>query len=303
MEDHRAEPRNKPPQLETNGLYDKPTLVSNVETFAWVPSILLHGGAWYRDLGVNGAKGARFFSLSGDVNRPGVFEVPSGITLRELIDLAGGLRARQRLKAFAASGPSGGFLPAAAQEEAPRSLRRPARGARAETPRGGGPPPSDTDYDILDLELDLQTMREMGLMLGAGLVAYGQFADILDQAVNATEFFRNESCGKCVPCRLGSQKMTELGNNIRDQRYDEQSFRPVEGLMTELQRTMEMSSICGLGMVVGNPLTTAIQSFRQDVSRYLRPGDVTTMPDADIFATSDMKLLTSDMKLLQERSR
>ena len=146
-------------------------------------------------------------------------------------------------------------------------------------------------------------MREMGLMLGAGLVVYGQFADILDQAVNATEFFRNESCGKCVPCRLGSQKMTELGNNIRDQRYDEQSFRPVEGLMAELQRTMEMSSICGLGMVVGNPLTTAIQSFRQDVSRYLRPGDVMTMPDADIFATSDMKLLTSDMKLLQERSR
>jgi formate dehydrogenase beta subunit len=304
MEDHRAEPRNKPPQLETNGLYDKPTLVSNVETFAWVPSILLHGGAWYRDLGVNGAKGARFFSLSGDVNRPGVFEVPSGITLRELIDLAGGLRAGQRLKAFAASGPSGGFLPARLpKKKLPEAFAARLAARERKHHEEGGPPPSDTDYDILDLELDLQTMREIGLMLGAGLVVYGQFADILDQAVNATEFFRNESCGKCVPCRLGSQKMTELGNNIRDQRYDEQSFRPVEGLMTELQRTMEMSSICGLGMVVGNPLTTAIRSFRQDVSRYLRPGDVMTMPDADIFATSDMKLLTSDMTLLQERSR
>ena len=139
-------------------------------------------------------------------------------------------------------------------------------------------------------------MREMGLMLGAGLVVYGQFADILDQAVNATEFFRNESCGKCVPCRLGSQKMAELGNHIRDQRYNEQSFRPVEGLMTELQRTMEMSSICGLGMVAGNPLITALRSFRQDVNRYLRPGDIMTMPDADV-------LTTSDMRFLQEKTR
>jgi len=299
MEDHRGEPRNKPPQLETNGLYDKPTLVSNVETFAWVPSILVNGGAWYRDLGVNGAKGARFYSLSGDVNRPGVFEVPSGITLGELIELAGGMRAKQRLKAFAPSGPSGGFLPARLPRPKGKASQ-PFLDRLAERERkrheAGGPAPSKTDYDLLDLELDLQTMRDMGLMLGAGVVVYGQFADIFDQAVNCTEFYRNESCGKCVPCRIGSQKMTELGNNIRDQQYDEQSFRPVEGLMTELQRTMEVSSICGLGAVAGNPLIYAIRNFRQDLNRYLRPGDVRTMADAEV-------LSTSDLKALQERPR
>ncbi|MBV8383577.1 MAG: SLBB domain-containing protein, partial [Planctomycetaceae bacterium] len=266
----------------------------------WVPAIAMKGGAWYRDLGVHGYKGARFFSVCGDLARPGVFEVPIGITLRELVAMAGGVRGGRKLKAFAPSGPSGGFLPAKIPvTDLPRGFEKrvPARFLDERLPA------SATHLDILDLELDLDLFRALNLMLGAGMVVYADGADMLDQAKNAAEFFRNESCGKCVPCRLGSQKMTELGNNIRDQRYDEQSFLPVEGLMTELQRAMEMSSICGLGMVVGNPLITAIRSFRQDVGRYLRPGDVMTMPDADIFATSDMKLLTSDMKLLQERSR
>src|SRR5581483_9180018 len=105
MEDRRAQPRNKPPQLETNGLYDKPTLVSNVETFAWAPAIVIKGGEWYRDQGVRGCKGMRFFSLCGDVCRPGVYEVPNGITLRELIEEhAGGMLDGRPLKAFAPSG-------------------------------------------------------------------------------------------------------------------------------------------------------------------------------------------------------
>jgi NADH:ubiquinone oxidoreductase subunit F (NADH-binding)/NADH:ubiquinone oxidoreductase subunit E len=281
MEDHRAEPRNKPPMLETNGLYNKPTLVSNVETYAWVPSIMVHGGAWYRDGGTNGARGMRFFSISGDVKRPGVYEVPCGITLQSLIDdHAGGMSDAQELKAFAPSGPSGGFLPA----RLPRK-RLPEGFAARLTERErlreaeGIPPPGGEEYEILDLELDLQTLREMNLMLGAGLVVYGDRANMLDQAQNASTFFRNESCGKCVPCRLGSQKLVELAGGLLQFQYDEESIRPVEKLMTDLQRTMELTSICGLGMVAGNPLISVFRHFRQDLIPYLRVPQLRTISD------------------------
>ena len=236
MEDRRAEPRNKPPQLETNGLYDKPTLVSNVETFAWVPSIVVHGGAWYRDLGVNGAKGLRFFSISGDVNRPGVYEVPMRHHARATLidDLPAGMRDGQELKAFAPSGPSGGFLPAGCPDATARRLRDAARGTRTRAASRGDPPAGPSEFDILDLELDLQTMREMGLMLGAGMVVYGDRANMLDQALNASTFFRNESCGKCVPCRLGSQKLVEMAGGLLQWQYDEESVRPVEKLLDGL---------------------------------------------------------------------
>jgi formate dehydrogenase beta subunit len=281
MEDHRAEPRNKPPQLETNGLYNKPTLVSNVETYAWVPSIMVHGGPWYRDLGINGAKGARFFSISGDVKRPGVYEVPCGITLRDLIeDHAGGLRDGQALKAFAPSGPSAGFLPARLpRKRLPEGFA--ARLAERERAREseGSSPDDPSEYDILDLELDLQTMREVGLMLGAGMVVYGDRANMLQQALNASAFFRNESCGKCVPCRLGSQKLVELAEGLLKWQYDEESIRPIEKLLESLQRTMEMTSICGLGMVAGNPLISVFRNFRQDLVPYLRTPQLQTISD------------------------
>jgi NADH:ubiquinone oxidoreductase subunit F (NADH-binding)/NADH:ubiquinone oxidoreductase subunit E len=282
MEDHRAEPRNKPPMLETNGLYNKPTLVSNVETYAWVPSIMVHGGVWYRDAGINGAKGMRFFSISGDVNRPGVYEVPCGITLRALIDdHAGGMSDAQELKAFAASGPSGGFLPARLpRKRLPEGFAtRLAERERLRQEAEGIPPPGADEFDILDLELDLQTMRDVNLMLGAGLVVYGDRANMLDQAQNASTFFRNESCGKCVPCRLGSQKLVELASGLLQFQYDEESIRPLEKLMTDLQKTMEMTSICGLGMVAGNPLITVFRHFRQDLVPYLRVPQLRTISD------------------------
>jgi NADH:ubiquinone oxidoreductase subunit F (NADH-binding) len=266
MEDRRAQPRNKPPQLETNGLYDKPTLVSNVETFAWAPAILLKGGDWYAVEGINGCKGRRLFSVSGDVVRPGVYEVPNGITLREfLFDLAGGVVGR--LKAFAPSGPSGGFLPARLPVTSlPRSwaAKAPPQLAEAVAASGG------THVDILDLQLDLQRFRDLGLAIGAGLVVYNDSRDMVAEAVNCSEFFRDESCGKCVPCRLGSQKIVEVGTQLADRGLSAKGLETQQQLVNELTRAMEMTSICGLGMVAAKPLQSALDFFPDDVTAHLR---------------------------------
>ncbi|MFM8633420.1 MAG: NAD(P)H-dependent oxidoreductase subunit E [Planctomycetia bacterium] len=266
MEDRRAQPRNKPPQLETNGLYDKPTLVSNVETFAWAPAILLKGGDWYAAEGINGCKGRRLFSVSGDVARPGVYEVPNGITLREfLVDLAGGVVGG--LKAFAPSGPSGGFLPARLPVTAlPRNwtAKAPPRLAEAVAAAGG------THLDILDLQLDLQRFRDLGLAIGAGLVVYNDSRDMVAEAVNCSEFFRDESCGKCVPCRLGSQKIVEVGTQLAGNGLNQAALAAQQQLVNELTRAMEMTSICGLGMVAAKPLQSAIEFFPADVAAHLR---------------------------------
>jgi NADH:ubiquinone oxidoreductase subunit F (NADH-binding) len=261
MEDKRAEPRNKPPMIETNGYLDKPTLLSNVETFAWVPAIWQNGGAWYRDLGINGCKGARFFSISGDLRNPGVFEVPNGLPLRDLIEkYAGGIRDGMSLKSVATSGPSAGFLPPHIPAAALPGSARAKLGSAAY-------------LDLLDVPLDLQAFRDLGLMLGAGLVVYGETADMVDQAVNATEFFRNESCGKCVPCRVGCQKLVEIGLNVRDGRYNDTTVTKAEEMIGDLRTAMEMASICGLGMVGANPLGSVIRYFPADLARHpAQPG-------------------------------
>ena len=268
MEDRRAQPRNKPPQLETNGLRDKPTLVSNVETFAWAPAIALKGGQWYADTGTAGCKGSRLFSISGDVVRPGVYELPNGTPLRTLVhDLCGGTT--RPLKAFAPSGPSGGFLPARLPVTAlPRGWeKRAPADLVAKVAAGGG-----THLDILDLPLDLQRFRDVGLAIGAGLVVYDDSRDIAAEAVNCSQFFRDESCGKCVPCRIGSQKITEIGEELLAGRLDAAAFAGREPLVGELTRAMEMTSICGLGMVAAKPVQSALQFFPDDVRRHVRGG-------------------------------
>jgi formate dehydrogenase beta subunit len=265
MEDHRAQPRNKPPQLETNGLHDKPTLVSNVETFAWAPAIAVRGGEWYRDQGVAGCKGLRFFSISGDVNRPGAYEVPCGITLRQFLK-EHALGVSGELKAFAPSGPSGGFLPARLPVKALGrgwETRAPAQLVEKVQKSGG------THLDILDLELDLQRFRDVGLMLGAGVVVYNEQADMIQEALNCVEFYRNESCGKCVPCRIGSQKIVEIAQQLCAGGFGQADFAETQKLVDELARAMEMTSICGLGVVAPKPLTSAVQFFPDDLAPYL----------------------------------
>jgi NADH:ubiquinone oxidoreductase subunit F (NADH-binding)/NADH:ubiquinone oxidoreductase subunit E len=266
IEERRAEPRNRPPQLETNGLFDKPTLLSNVETFAWVPAIVANGGKWYADSGRKGgpwytarkkpgASGLRFFSVCGDVKSPGVFEVEIGSTLGELLDLAGGVRDGLPLKAIAPSGPSGGFIPAILTKDdvGARSARNFPAGSEA--------------LDIRELPLDIDEFRSLNLMLGAGLTVYAleQGVNMLDHALNASRFFRNESCGKCVPCRIGSQKLVLIGEGIAKQTGSARDLSRDKALVNELLEVLELTSICGLGMSAAKPLSTVLQSFWKDL--------------------------------------
>jgi NADH:ubiquinone oxidoreductase subunit F (NADH-binding) len=260
LEDRRGEPRNKPPFPVTHGLFGKPTVINNVETLAWVPAILLHGGEWYRSQGVNGATGLRFVSICGDVNKPGVYEVPFGQTVGGLIfDTAGGMRDGQQLKAIATSGPSGGFLPAQIPVDrlprpfVERMIREQRLAADART------------FDIRNMPLDSQTLAALGGMLGGAFGVYGDRADMLEQALNSVEFFRNESCGKCVPCRMGSQKLTNILHAWQAGTGDRQQLTVID----EVAETMFQTSICGLGQVAANPITSVLKYFPEDVGKYV----------------------------------
>jgi formate dehydrogenase/bidirectional [NiFe] hydrogenase diaphorase subunit len=284
LEGKRSEPRNRPPELQTNGLYDQPTILNNVETFAWVPSILLREptdegvskekssnpsatketpGLWYKYAGRNRSKGRRFFSISGDLNRPGAYEVPCGITLGELIDeYAGGMKDGVPLLAVALSGPSGGFLPAMLPEKSIRIPKVMDKEGK-ETDAFKYPTITAAPTDIKLLPLDVDASREIGYMLGAGIVVYGQTADLLDQAISCSQFYQRESCGKCVPCRLGSRKIVDMAQQLAD---SEQADKLVEGFVDHanlLSRIMRTTSICGLGQVASEPFRTYLRFFYQ----------------------------------------
>jgi NADH:ubiquinone oxidoreductase subunit F (NADH-binding)/NADH:ubiquinone oxidoreductase subunit E len=288
LSDRRAEPRNMPPKLETNGLLDLPTLVSNVETFAWAPYVVAEGGEKYAALGVNGSQGRRCFSVAGDVKRPGVYEAPIGLPVRELIygdDYCQGMAGDADVKALAPSGPSGGFLPRTltAGRGLPKGHTGNKRWQALAASRGFDP--AAGSLDILDLELDLDLFRALSptAALGAGLVVYAEGRDMAEQAVNAIEFLRNESCGKCVPCRLGSQKLAALGGNLLAGRIEAARWQDeIVPRLREMWSAIELGSICGLGRSVPMPLRTAIEFFPEDVARYLAhsppPEAVATCP-------------------------
>ncbi|MCL2586058.1 MAG: NAD(P)H-dependent oxidoreductase subunit E [Streptosporangiales bacterium] len=210
MEGHRGEPRNKPPFPGTYGLYGKPTLMNSVETFAHVPVIASKGASWWQAQGKGEHGGLKFFAVSGHVERPGVYCVPTGTTARELLDLAGGVSGGRNVGAIQPGGASSNFL---------------------------GP-------GTLDVELDFGTLQAAGSMLGSGaLVVIAEGTDLLAAATNVLRFFRDESCGKCVPCRVGSTKAHALlanGASADD--------------VAELANVMRRTSICGLGQVALGPV-------------------------------------------------
>jgi NADH:ubiquinone oxidoreductase subunit F (NADH-binding) len=304
MEDRRGQPRNRPPELTTNGLRDRPTVVNNVETLAWAPGIVLFGGAMYEKGGWRlsaEAKvkmgGRRLFSVSGDVARPGVYEVAIGLPLRDLLTdrkYCGGI-INGALRAVATSGPSGGLLPAKIPIDPKLDEKKRADivkriGDRSATDAAymewflqTHVPPGATHLDLLDVPLDLTFYRNMESafklpvepMLGAALVVYAGNVDILDQAVNFTEFYRNESCGKCVPCRLGSQKLVQIGNDLLARRDAGkppagEEAKAAKSDIEQITRTLKLTSICGLGYVAPFPLATAVAYFASDFQK--KPG-------------------------------
>jgi NADH:ubiquinone oxidoreductase subunit F (NADH-binding)/NADH:ubiquinone oxidoreductase subunit E len=228
MEDRRGEPRNKPPYPGQRGLHSRPTLINNVETLAMVPSIVKHGPDWWKSLGARGHHGLKVISVSGHVERPGVYEIPMGTTVAELVDLAGGVSGGRRLEGFTPGGASSEFLPA----------------------------------DRADVEIDFDSIKAAGSMLGAGaLVVVAEGTDMLAAAANVTRFFRDESCGKCVPCRVGTEKMTAILEDILAGRDDGH----LRELLPRLRETLAQTSICGLGQVALNPLASVLQHWPQSL--------------------------------------
>ncbi len=268
MENNRAEPRIRPPELVTNGYQNQPTLLNNVETFAWVPAILLRSaGQWYADQGrkhgpwvgneSDKMRGKRLFSISGDVRYPGVYEVETGITLGELIDKrCGGMAEGKRILAVALSGPSGGLVPAVIPL---KLLSR--RFVETCAPKNA------TEFDIRELPLDINISRALGLMIGGGLVVYGTGANIIAEAVACSRFFSRESCGKCVPCRIGSQKITHIGERLLQGQLSKSQLPVLRETTLELSQVMTATSICGLGQVASNPLRSLFEYFPQLVEQ------------------------------------
>ena len=233
MEGKRAEPRNKPPFPVNFGLYGKPTVINNVETLAFVPLILLKGADWFKAQGQNGGSGLKFVGISGHVAKPGVYEVPMGIPARQLVyDLAGGLRRGRTLKAWAPSGPSSGYLPAS----------------------------------TIDLPLEWDSLAKAGSMLGSGaVVVIGDGTCMLDMALNAVRFFRNESCGKCVPCREGSDAIVNILARATQGKAGPEDLAVID----ELSAAMRDTSICGLGQAAPYPITSVIRHFKQEVDGHI----------------------------------
>ena len=233
IEGKRAEPRNKPPFPVAQGLWNKPTVINNVETFANVPPILVRGVEWYKAQGVGGCAGLKFVGISGDIAKPGVYEVPMGTTISDLIyRYAGGIPGRKNLKGFAPSGPSSGYLPAS----------------------------------MADVRLDFKALADAGSMLGSGaVVVCDESTCMLDMALNSTKFFRNESCGKCVPCRVGSQKMVDLLTG-----WTQGSVGSGDRtLIDELSDALRLTSICGLGQVVPAPIASVMKHFPDEIEAHL----------------------------------
>jgi formate dehydrogenase beta subunit len=237
IEGHRAEPRNKPPFPGQVGLWQKPTVINNVETFANVPQILARGVEWFKNAGIAPSRGLKFVGISGHIEKPGIYEVPTGTPMRDVIyKHAGGIPKGRQLKAFAPSGPSSGYLPAS----------------------------------MVDVPLDFTALQKAGSMLGSGaIVICDDTTCMLDMALNAVRFYRNESCGKCVPCRLGSQKMTDLLVRWTHGGLSHAQYDADLKLLDDLSQTMAQASICGLGQIVPAPVQSVLKHFRSEIDAHV----------------------------------
>jgi NADH-quinone oxidoreductase subunit F len=228
IEGRRGEPRNKPPFPVHAGLFGKPTVVNNVETLANVPHIILEGGDAFAAIGTAQSTGTRVFCLSGNIRFPGVYEAPLGLTLRSLIEMAGGLPAGRTLRAVLLGGAAGSFVPP----------------------------------DQLDLRLTHEDTRAAGTTLGSGVImVVDDTVDLRDLVLRIAAFFRDESCGQCVPCRVGTVRQEEALHRIGKARTPG-GLATEMALLDEVGAAMKDASICGLGQTAYAAIESAIKRLK-----------------------------------------
>jgi len=234
IEGRKGEPRQRPPFPAQKGLWGKPTNINNVETWANIPLIISKGAEVFSKVGTEKSKGTKIFSLVGKINNTGLVEVPMGISLRELIyEIGGGIPGGKSFKAVQTGGPSGGCIP----------------------------------KDLLDTPIDYEKLKEAGSIMGSGgMVVMDEDTCMVDVARYFLEFLQDESCGKCLSCREGTKRMTEIVTNIT-------KGHGVEGdleLLEELATVVKDTSMCGLGQTAGNPVLSALKYFREEYETHIR---------------------------------
>jgi len=234
LEGRVGEPRAKYIHTVEQGLWDQPSNLNNVETWANVPIIINRGVDWYTSIGTEGSKGTKIFSLVGKINNTGLVEVPMGITLRQIVyDIGGGIPGGKRFKAIQTGGPSGGCIP----------------------------------ESLLNLPVDFDRLQEAGSMMGSGgMIVMDEDNCMVDMARYFVQFLQEESCGKCTPCREGLQQMGEILNRICDGKGKEEDIELLEGL----SQVMIDTSLCGLGLTAPNPVLSTIQYFRNDYKAHIK---------------------------------
>ena len=228
IEGKRGQPRPRPPFPANYGLFGKPTCINNVETLSNIPAIIREGGDWYASVGTEKSKGTKVFALAGSVINTGLIEVPMGIKLKDIIfDIGGGVSDNKKLKAVQTGGPSGGCIP----------------------------------EQFLDMSVDYESLAEVGSIMGSGgMIVMDEASDMVDVARFFMEFCMSESCGKCVPCRVGTWQMHELLDKI----HKGEGTQADLDLLKELCDVVKHTSLCGLGQTAPNPVLSTLKYFENE---------------------------------------
>ena len=233
IEGKRGTPRPRPPYPAECGLWGKPTLINNVETFANIAPIIARGGEWFSQIGTPKSTGSKVFALAGKIKHTGLIEVPMGITLREIIfEIGGGIPDNKRFKAAQTGGPSGGCIP----------------------------------EQFLDTKVDYESLMSLGSIMGSGgMIVMDESSCMVDVARFFMEFCMDESCGKCIPCRAGTKQMFDLLTKICEQRAAPEDLQ----LLEELAQYVKDTSLCGLGITAPNPLISTLRYFRDEYTAHI----------------------------------
>jgi len=234
IEGERGEPRQKPPFPFQKGLFGKPTIINNVETFANIPPIIFNGSSWFASYGTENSKGTKVFALAGAINNTGIVEVPMGTTLGEIIyNIGGGIRKDKEFKAAQTGGPSGGCI----------------------------------TKENLNTPMDYESLAKLGAIMGSGgLITMDEDTCMVDMARFFMEFIQDESCGKCIPCRLGTKRMLEILERITKGQGREGDIEMLE----ELGNMIKEAAVCGLGQTAPNPVLSMIKNFREEYEEHIK---------------------------------